>query len=118
MPEGRRFKAGVSGNPSGRKALPEELKAMRDASLSKAIEIMHAKVHDENYVENLKPHELTGLLEVVFDRCGLPKVLQADVEHKGADLVQLIRESLADARAAGIIPPPAPEPAPKPEYQS
>ncbi len=79
---GRAFKPGVSGNPGGRPKLTEEQKEFRESALSKAVEIMHNKVHDAAYIESLRPQELHGFLELVFDRCGLPRVTKAEVEEK------------------------------------
>ena len=114
----RPFPKGVSGNPSGRKPLPPDLKAMRDETLAKAITIMHAKVHDEEYVECLKPGELTDLLGLVFDRCGLPRVTKSEGDAAtNNDLANTIREVLAEARKHNVIVPLIPSnPETRPEY--
>ncbi len=118
-PFGTPFKPGQSGNPSGRPKLPEDLKAMRDETLAKAITIMHAKVHDEEYVEGLKAGELTDLLGLVFDRCGLPRVTKSEGDAAGnTDLANTIREVLAEARKHNVIVPNVPPAEPRAEYRA
>ncbi len=87
---GRPFSKGKSPNPGGRPKLPEDVKAMKEASLAKAIEIMHSKVNDSKYVASLRPAELQGLLEIVFDRCGLPKVSKIDADIQETRRIVLI----------------------------
>lgn len=74
MIAGNRFQPGVSGNKFGRPKLSPELREMREAALSKAVRILHAKIHDARYMAKLRPLELLALLSMAFDRCGLPKV--------------------------------------------
>ncbi len=77
--EAGRFVKGVSGNPSGRPKLPEEIKLMKDASLRKAIEILHLKIHDEKYIDALSASDLIKFIETAFDRFGLPKVTKQEL---------------------------------------
>ena len=71
---GKPIPKGKSLNPGGRPALPEEQKIMRNNCLAQAVKIMHEKVNDEKYMKSLRPSELQSFIELVFDRCGLPKV--------------------------------------------
>lgn len=91
-PNNGRIQKGEVRNPGGRPKLPEELKAMRDATLAEAIRILHAKIHDKKYIAKLRPAELDGLLTTAFDRCGLPKVTQSEITGKdGGSLFMTIR---------------------------
>lgn len=76
---GNRFRPGVSGNIYGRPKLSPELGEMRGAALSKAVRILHAKIHDVKYIAKLRPSELVALLSLAFDRCGLPKVAHNEI---------------------------------------
>lgn len=82
------FLPGMSGNPGGRPKLPEEIRAMKDSALQKAITILHDKVNDPEYMGNLKPDELIRFMETTFDRFGLPKVTKN--EMTGADNSPLV----------------------------
>lgn len=97
------FVKGASGNPHGRPALPPEVKQMREECLVTSVRMMHEKLHDKKWMGKLKPHEFMAMIEVAFDRCGLPK---GGGEGDGATntLVRDIANALAEARAAGIIP--------------
>jgi hypothetical protein len=64
---------------NGRPKLSEEQKRMKYEALNKAVEIMHKKINDIDYIEGLKPGELQDMLELVFDRCGLPKVQKNEI---------------------------------------
>lgn len=74
-----RFGPNNNANPNGRPKLPEELKGLRTKTLSKAVQILHKKIHDKVYIASLKPADLIHLLEVAFDRCGLPKVTKNEL---------------------------------------
>ena len=74
-----KFKKGSSGNPFGRPKLPSEIKEMKDVSLQKAIQILHDKINDEKYIKALAPNDLLRILEVAFDRFGLPKASKNEI---------------------------------------
>ena len=76
------YKKGESGNPIGRPALPPEVKALLYEPLAVAVRIMNEKVNDQKYMGKLRPGELQGMLSLVFDRCGLPKLTQAEISGK------------------------------------
>jgi len=72
--------------------LPEDIKRLRSETLAASIVILHAMIHDAKYLGKLRPPELTHLLEVAFDRCGLPRVTQNEVTGAdGAPLFMTIR---------------------------
>ena len=77
------WKKGVSGNPNGRPKLSPEQHEMRHASLAKAVEILHNKIHNEAYVNALEPSDLLRMIEIIFDRFGLPKVTKSEHEFDG-----------------------------------
>ena len=84
------FMPGASGNPSGRPKIPEEIKAMKNQSLQKAIMILHEKINDPKYVDKLFPSELMRFMEVICDRFGLPKVTKSEVTGEDGGPVQII----------------------------
>jgi hypothetical protein len=73
------WKKGQSGNPAGRPKLPAELNEIKRGALQKAIEILSEKMLDPVYVASLRPDELGRLLEITFDRFGLPKVSKTEM---------------------------------------
>lgn len=76
---GNRFRPGVSGNKFGRPKLTPELSEMRTAALSKAVAILHARIHDARYMAKLRPLELVAFLSMAFDRAGLPRVTRSEL---------------------------------------
>jgi hypothetical protein len=96
------WKPGQSGNPSGRPKLSPELKALKDASLQRAIEIMHGILHDPAYLKKMKPSDLKAFIAEACDRCGLPKVTKAELSGPNgkpfmagiADLSQVDQKTL------------------------
>lgn len=78
-----RFIKGTSGNPEGRPRLPDEIREMKEASLQRAIEVLHEKIYNEEYIAGLTPCDLIRFLEAAFDRFGLPKVTKQELT--GAD---------------------------------
>jgi hypothetical protein len=85
------FKKGVSGNPSGRRKLPEELKQIRDSTLERAILLLHDKLHDEIWCKKASDRDLLSYMEAAFDRLGLPK--QSNVAHSGALDLELMMDA-------------------------
>lgn len=77
---GRPWPKGVSGNPGGRKKLPEEIKAIKEETLEKAITILADIIKDPKFLEKLSPKEQARMMEIAFDRFGLPKVTESKVE--------------------------------------
>lgn len=73
-----KWQPGQSGNPGGRKKLPEEIMAIKHDTLQRAIEILHEKINDPEYMEARNATELVRLLETAFDRFGLPKVTKVE----------------------------------------
>ena len=73
-PRGKPIQKGQVLNPGGRPPLPEEQKILRNKCLAQAVKIMHEKINDEKYMKSLRPSEMQSFIELVFDRCGLPKV--------------------------------------------
>lgn len=99
------FRPGLSGNPLGRPRVSDDLRQMRRSSLERAVTLMHKRIHDEAYIDSLKPMEFISMLEVVFDRCGLPKVTREEVEvEAGSELLDTVRLMLEEARKANVIP--------------
>ena len=74
-----------------------EVRAMKEQTLDKAVRIMHNKVNDRGYIAKLKPRELTDFLALIFDRCGLPKVTQAELTgENGEPMITRFTLSLGD----------------------
>lgn len=74
------WKPGHSGNPGGRPKLPAEIKALKDASLQRAVILLHDKLHNKMFVKKVKPADLIKFIETAFDRFGLPKVTKNEME--------------------------------------
>jgi hypothetical protein len=71
---------GVSGNPGGRPKLPEEIKEIKEQTLQKAIIILHDIIEDPDFMKKLKPQDQARMIEIAYDRFGLPKVTETKLE--------------------------------------
>lgn len=80
----RKWEPGMpSPNPSGRPPLSREMKILKYECLETAVELMHFKLHDPEYVNRLSPTEFVEFINTVFDRCGLPRVTQNNLAGPG-----------------------------------
>lgn len=70
MPQGRRFQKGVSGNPTGRPCLPQEIKDMAQAAAPAAFRKLISLTDHENPIVAMRA------CEIVMDR-GYGKPVQA-----------------------------------------
>lgn len=73
------WQPGQSGNPTGPRKLPEEIKRLKTDSLQRAIEILHGLVSDDTYTRTLSPDQLFRMMEIIYDRFGLPKVTRSEM---------------------------------------
>ena len=72
---------GQSGNPKGGPKNPEEIRKLKTEALNNAIEYLCGLLRDREYLKKLHPSDLYRLFEVAFDRFGLPKVTQSQIEQ-------------------------------------
>lgn len=80
---------------------------MRESTRAKAIKLMAEAIVDENFLAKLKskPPWLIAFLEMVFDRCGVPKMVQVEGGTEGnASLASAVAGAIVGARAAGLLP--------------
>lgn len=83
--ENGRFLPGHVSNPKGGPKLTPYLKGLLESSLSRAVDIMYDMLHDRDLLSKMSNKDKIRLIEIVFDRCGLPKAQ-----------INLVAESLSD----------------------
>jgi hypothetical protein len=105
-PNGK-FAGGMIANPLGRPKLPEYLQVMKHGSLANAIEMMYEVTNDKEFMEKLKkkPRDLVAVLEMVFDRCGLPKITRNEGDPDVINLASILTEAVVNYREKKGLPP-------------
>lgn len=78
----------MSGNPGGKKRLPQEIRDLKNAALEQAIIILHNQIQDPVSLVAMGPSNRAKYLEMVFDRFGLPKTVRNEMTGKDGEPIK------------------------------